>query len=1420
MNLSNPMKDSQRADSFDRIKISLMSSEEIIKKSCGEVKKPETINYRTFKPERDGLFCQKIFGPVNNNDCACGKYKRSVKFRGVICEKCGVEVTDSSVRRSRIGHIGLVAPVVHIWFLKSMPSRISIVLDMQLRDVEMILYNNLYVVVDPGKTTFSTGTLLDEEKCNEVLEENLGNNLLAITGAEAIQKLLSNLNLRELNATLRAELKETNSEIKKKKIIRRLRLIQDFIQSQNKPEWMIVNTIAVLPPDLRPLVMLEAGRFASSDLNDLYRMVINRNNRLRKLIALSAPEIIIRNEKRMLQEAVDSFFDNSRRGKNAKSTGKQKRPLKSLSDGLKGKQGRFRQNLLGKRVDYSGRSVIVVGPNLELHQCGLPKKMAIELFKPFLYRLIELQGYVSTLRAAKRYVENDERPEIIELLQSIIKNHPVLLNRAPTLHRLGIQAFEIILVDGKAIQLHPLTCTAFNADFDGDQMAVHVPLSIEAQLECYILMLSSHNLLSPSNGRPIVMPSKDIVLGCYYLTLMERDEISNSKDSTEEFKYYGNTTEVQHALASGAVHIHKKVKFRTKDLDGKEQTFITTIGRIILYSSFENKIPFELVNVILTNKTLSDLVAYIYKMYSKRDAAKFVDTIKNIGYKYATLSGISCSKNDMVIPEEKTEFVKKSFENVEIFEKQFQDGLITAEEKKNKIIDCWTKCSDSVFNALMTTISRNVNSDGTISRIGDLNSLYIMANSGARGSPAQIKQLAAMRGLMSKPSGEIIERPIISNFREGLGVFEYFNSTHGARKGLSDTALKTANSGYLTRRLVDAAQDCIISEEDCGTTEGIIISSLVDGNEDVAGFKDAIFGRVVAEDLIYHKTEEIILRKGMMIEDSNVKRICELFDSIKIRSPITCKLHNSICMKCYGLDLATGSATSIGDAVGVVAAQSIGEPGTQLTMRTFHVGGAASGSSENSFIVAGTDGLIKLLNLSTIKKTNGDEIVINRISEVVIYDNNQKMRSRHKIPYGSKIFVSDNIDILKGTMIAEWDPYTLPVISDVEGFVKYHDLEVGVSYDEVIDDVTFVTNRIVKDWKQKTRISDIHPALIVCDKNGNTLKLQNGMNAIHYLSTDTILKVNNGDFVTIGEVLATVPRELSRSNDITGGLPRVIEIFEARRPKEPAIISESDGIVEFGKDYKTKRRVIIRSQEDLNDACEYFVPKGQHLIVNEGDFVKTGDLIVDGALNPHDVLKIMGIDGIAKYLINEVQKVYRAQGAIINNKHIEVISREMLKKVEIIESGDTFYLAGEQIDIQEYGKVLEECKKNHKAPPKTFKVLQGISRASLSTESFISAASFQETVKVLIDAAILGKEDKLMGMKENIIVGRLIPAGTGLYTKQKRAIIAKQLETPINYNVETNNTIPEISLSTLQFSDDDSLLIPGVNANTQDSPQT
>ncbi len=1371
MNFRSFAKNPSSVNSFDGIRVSLISPEDIVKKSHGEIRKPETINYRTFKPEKDGLFCQKIFGPVNNNECACGKYKRNNKYRGIVCEKCGVEVTDSFVRRSRIGHITLACPVVHIWFLKSMPSRISILLDMQLREIEMILYNNLYVVIEPGKTELERGALVEEDEYNQLAEENIGYGFVAMTGADAIHKMLSSMDLRELSATLRLELADTNSEIKKKKIVRRLRLVEDFVESKNRPEWMVVNVIPVLPPDLRPLVMLEAGRFASSDLNDLYRMLINRNNRLKKLIALSAPEIIIRNEKRMLQEAVDSFFDNSRRGKSAKSTGKNKRLLKSLSDGLKGKQGRFRQNLLGKRVDYSGRSVIVVGPHLKLHQCGLPKKIAVELFKPYLYRLVELYGMAPTLRGAKRYIEQDDRPEIVDLLQEIVKNHPVLLNRAPTLHRLGIQAFEIVLIDGKAIQLHPLTCTAFNADFDGDQMAVHVPLSIEAQLECYILMLSSHNLLSPSNGKPIVMPSKDMVLGCYYLTLMEEDE-----NFAINHHNYSSITEINHAVLNGAISLHKKINFRIKDSTGAIEDFVTTPGRVILFDALKGKVPFAMANLVLNNKTLGELVSYIYKNCSKKDSAECVNEIKSIGFKYSTLSGISCSKNDMVIPMEKTELVNKSFKEVERFEQQFQDGLITADEKKNKIIDCWTKCGDSVFSAMMSGISKPVNDNGTIKDMRDLNSIYIMANSGARGSPAQIRQFAGMRGLMYKPSGEIIERPIVSNFREGLTVFEYFISTHGARKGLSDTALKTANSGYLTRRLVDVAMDCIVSEYDCGTQEGITISSLVEGNEVIDEFRDAIIGRIIAGDLIHPINGELILTDGSMIDESNVGKICEIFDNVKIRSPITCGLDHNICVKCYGRDLATGYMATIGDAVGIVAAQSIGEPGTQLTMRTFHVGGAASGGSESSSIEAAVDGVVKLLNVNAVINGEGDSIVISKIAEVIIYDANKKMRARHKIPHGSKIFVVDGLNVAKGTMIASWDSYSLPVIADVEGYIKYHDLEIGISYDEVVDEVTLVTNRIITDWRQKARNSDIKPALLLCDKKGDPLRLPNGMTAIYYLPVGTVLKVQNGEKVAVGDVISSMPKESSKARDITGGLPRIIEIFEARKPKDMAVISEIDGNIEFGKDYKAKRLILVRNPEDPELVREYFVPKGQHMIVNEGDFVKTGDLIVDGALNPHDVLNVMGLDGIARYIINEIQKVYRAQGVVINNKHIEIILKQMLHKVEIVDPGDSLYLYGEQIEMAKYKKLVEDYAVEDKIPPKVFRVLQGITRSSLDTESFISAAYFQETIRVLIDASILGKVDKLDGLKENVIVGRLIPAGTGLHMRKKKSMVMAELE--------------------------------------------
>jgi DNA-directed RNA polymerase subunit beta' len=1359
---------------FDSLRITLISPEKILEKSYGEVKKPETINYRTFRPEKDGLFCPRIFGPTVSNECMCGKYKRNTKYRGIICEKCGVEVTDSFVRRSRIGHIALAAPVVHIWFLKSMPSRIAIILNMPLRSIEMILYHNLYVVVDPGKTIYQVNTLLTEAEFIEINDESSSDGFFGMTGAEAIYKLLADLDLNLLSSQLRDELSETTSDIKKKKIIKRLRLIEQFIESKNRPEWMIVNTIPVLPPDLRPLVMLEAGRFASSDLNDLYRMLINRNNRLRKLLLLSAPDIIIRNEKRMLQEAVDSFFDNSRRGKSAKQAGgKQKRPLKSLSDQLKGKTGRFRQNLLGKRVDYSGRSVIVVGPHLKLHQCGLPKKMAIELFKPHLYRLTELYGMASTLRSAKRFIESGNRSEITDLLNEIVKNHPVLLNRAPTLHRLGIQAFEVLLIDGKAIQLHPLVCTAFNADFDGDQMAVHVPLSIEAQLEAYVLMLSSHNLLNPSNGKPIVMPSKDIVMGLYYMTLSEKKE-------GMELKLFDNFSEVFYAYKNGFVGLHDAIFFSFKDpLNGAREKIETTVGRVIFYDLIDKKVPFSFANLVLNSKTLSDMVIYIYKNFSRCESADIIDKIKSIGYEYATLSGISCGKNDMVIPTTKKAHIDRSYQDVLKFEQQFEDGLITADEKKNKVIGVWSECSELVFQDMLKNISKNISQDGVSEDISKLNAVYLISNSGARGSPAQIKQLAGMRGLMSKPSGEIIERPILSNFREGLSVIEYFNSTHGARKGLSDTALKTANSGYLTRRLVDVAQDCIIKEEDCGTKDGVTLSSLIDGIEALNEFKESIIGRVCSDKLVNPETGKTILSAGSMIDESNFDQIASIFESVKVRSPITCKLLDGICVKCYGRDLATGYLASVGDAVGVIAAQSIGEPGTQLTMRTFHVGGAASGGAEKASIEAHVDSVVQILNEYCALNEDGQKLVMSRICEVILHDEvHGKVKARHKIPYGSVLYVNEKDFIKKGQPIASWDSYSIPVLSEVDGIVKYNDLEDGISYDEVMDELTGISNKIIVDWRQRLRNVDMKPSILICDKKtGEILRLPNGLNAIYYLSTGASLKVYDGQVIKKGATLAASARELSKTKDITGGLPRVVELFEARKPKEAAILADIDGYIEFGKDYKNKKRVFIKNPENPEESLsEFFINKFQHLIVNEGDHVKRGDVIVDGPMDPHDVLKIFGIDGIARFLITEVQKVYRLQGAPINNKHIEIILKQMLDKVEVIDSCETLYLPGEQFSLRSYDKILKKCFDLKIKPPRVVRLLQGITRSSLESDSCISAASFQETVKVLIDSSIAGKEDNLKGLKENVIVGRLIPAGTGLYARKKKKEVSNIIQ--------------------------------------------
>ena len=1202
--------------SFDQIQISLASPERIRSWSYGEVKKPETINYRTFKPERDGLFCARIFGPVKDYECLCGKYKR-MKYRGVVCEKCGVEVTLSKVRRERMGHIELAAPVAHIWFLKSLPSRIGLLVDMMLKDLEAVLYFEKYIVIEPGLTPLKVNELLTEEQYQRAVEEYGEDSFRAGIGAEALKEILSSIDLEQEAETIRSELRSTSSEARRKKLVKRLKLVEAFLESGSKPEWMILDVIPVIPPELRPLVPLDGGRFATSDLNDLYRRVINRNNRLKRLIELRAPEIIIRNEKRMLQESVDALFDNGRRGRAI--TGANKRPLKSLADMLKGKQGRFRQNLLGKRVDYSGRSVIVVGPELKLHQCGLPKKMALELFKPFVYSKLELYGMATTIKAAKRMVEK-ERPEVWDILEEVIREHPVLLNRAPTLHRLGIQAFEPVLIEGKAIQLHPLVCTAFNADFDGDQMAVHVPLSLEAQLEARVLMMSTNNILSPANGKPIIVPTQDIILGLYYMTLALDGEPG-------EGMIFSGVDEVEHALYAGIVTQHTKIKCRLEVM-GEEgvmvrKVFDTTPGRVLLSQVLPKhpKVPFSLFNRLLRKKEITDIIDVVYRHCGQKETVIFADRIMGLGFRNAARSGISFGKDDMIVPKTKNRLIKETENKVKEFEQQYQDGLITQGEKYNKVVDAWSACTDRVAEEMMKEISKT--------EVGKpVNSVYMMAHSGARGSAAQMKQLAGMRGLMAKPSGEIIETPIISNFKEGLTVAEYFNSTHGARKGLADTALKTANSGYLTRRLVDVAQDAIITQHDCGTTHGITVSAVVEGGNVVATLGERVLGRTVQEDVLDPANGEIIVPRGKMIDEVDVGRIETAgVDKIYIRSPLTCEAKGGVCAACYGRDLARGTPVNVGEAVGVIAAQSIGEPGTQLTMRTFHIGGAAQRGAEQSGIDAAFDSQVKILNYVPTLNSQNMAIVLTRNCEVVLIDANGREKARHRIPYGSRLLVEEGQQITKGTRIAEWDPYTLPVITDKEGIVKYEDLVDGETMREVTDEATGLTSKVVMDWKQHSRAAERKPHIALTDENGEVIRFANGMEARFYLAVDSILSVEPGQKVRVGDILARIPRESSKTRDITGGLPRVAELFEARKPKDHAIISDIDGIVEFGRDYKAKRRIIVKNAE--GQEREYLLPKGKLVTVQEGDFVNKGDILVDGALVPHDILRVMGVEKLA-----------------------------------------------------------------------------------------------------------------------------------------------------------------------------------------------
>jgi DNA-directed RNA polymerase subunit beta' len=1359
--------------SFDQIQISIASPERIRSWSFGEIKKPETINYRTFKPERDGLFCARIFGPIKDYECLCGKYKR-MKYRGVICEKCGVEVTLSKVRRDRMGHIELASPVAHIWFLKSLPSRIGLLLDMTLKDLEKVLYFESYVVIEPGLTPLKLHELLNEEQFVRAQEEYGDDNFTAKIGAEALKEMLSVIDPVTEEEKLRTELRETTSEARRKKLVKRLKLIEAFIESSSRPEWMIMDVIPVIPPELRPLVPLDGGRFATSDLNDLYRRVINRNNRLKRLIELRAPDIIVRNEKRMLQEAVDALFDNGRRGRVI--TGANKRPLKSLSDMLKGKQGRFRQNLLGKRVDYSGRSVIVVGPDLKLHQCGLPKKMALELFKPFIYSKLELYGLASTIKAAKRMVEK-ERPEVWDILEEVIREHPVMLNRAPTLHRLGIQAFEPTLIEGKAIQLHPLVCTAFNADFDGDQMAVHVPLSLEAQLEARVLMMSTNNILSPANGKPIIVPSQDIVLGLYYITLDRPGEKG-------EGMVFRDLSEAQLALDCKQVSLHARVKARVRVVkNGKSQIAIvdTTPGRLLLTELVPNStlLGFELVNKLLTKKEISNVIDMVYRHCGQKETVIFCDRLMGLGFHQAFKAGISFGKDDLIIPAAKQELVAEAQGKVKEFEQQYLDGLITQGEKYNKVIDVWSHCTEKVAEEMMKVI-RNPPQGQPI------NSVWMMSDSGARGSAAQIKQLAGMRGLMAKPSGEIIETPIISNFKEGLTVLEYFNSTHGARKGLADTALKTANSGYLTRRLVDVAQDAIITEIDCGTTRGLTMQAVVEGGEVISPLADRILGRTCSVEVLDPLTGEVALKAGELIDEATVERIDRAgIDQVPIRSVLTCESRAGVCALCYGRDLARGTMVNIGEAVGVIAAQSIGEPGTQLTMRTFHIGGAAQRGAEQSSVEAAFEAKVVVKNRNVVINSSGVPVVMGRNCEVTLIDDAGREKARHRVPYGAKLLSDDGAQVTKGQKLAEWDPYTIPIITEKDGVAHYVDLVEGTSVREVLDEATGIASKVVIDWKQQPRGNDLKPRITLRDEAGGVMTLANGMEARYFMSVDAILSVENGSLVKAGDVLARIPRESSKTRDITGGLPRVAELFEARKPKDFAIISEIAGRVEFGKDYKTKRRILVVPEAEGDTPVEYLIPKGKHISVQEGDYVLKGDLLMDGNPVPHDILSVLGVEALASYLINEIQEVYRLQGVKINDKHIEVIVRQMLQKIEIEDGGDTTFLVGEQIDRTDFEIENRKAEGHGGRLARGRPVLQGITKASLQTKSFISAASFQETTRVLTEAAVSGRVDGLHGLKENVIVGRLIPAGTGSVMARWKEIAAERDRQLAAANTET-----------------------------------
>ncbi len=1329
--------------SYNAIRISVASPEKIESWSHGEVKKPETINYRTFKPEKDGLFCAKIFGPTKDYECNCGKYKR-MKHRGIVCEKCGVEVIQSKVRRERMGHIRLATPVAHIWFLKSIPSKIGILSDMTLRELERILYFEAYLVLDGKKTPLKKNEILSEDRYREA-KEKYGEEFSAAQGAEAIRELLRNTNVKELSQKLRAEMKETTSEAKKKRLAKRLKIIESFLESGNKPEWMILEVVPVIPPDLRPLVPLDGGRFATSDLNDLYRRVINRNNRLKRLLELNAPEIIIRNEKRMLQEAVDALFDNGKRGRTI--LGANKKPLKSLSDMLRGKQGRFRQNLLGKRVDYSGRSVIVVGPELKLHQCGLPKKMALELFKPFIYHRLEEKGLVTTIKSAKKMLEK-ERPEVWDVLDEVIREHPVLLNRAPTLHRLGIQAFEPVLIEGKAIQLHPLVCAAFNADFDGDQMAVHVPLSVEAQSEARILMMSTNNILSPANGKPIIIPTQDIVLGIYYMT-RERPYVKG------EGKVFSNPEEVRIAYDATEIDLHARIKVR---LDG--ELVETTVGRVLLKEILPEEIPFRLINKVMKKSELANLIDYCYRYGGDKKTVLLSDRLKGLGYYYATLAGISISLDDMLIPSNKGKLLQEAQREIERVQEQYTDGLITDGERYNKVIDIWAQVTENIAEVMLKELgSEEVTApSGEKKTTESLNPIYIMADSGARGSAQQVRQLAGMRGLMAKPSGEIIETPITANFREGLTVLQYFISTHGARKGLADTALKTANAGYLTRRLVDVAQDVVIRENDCGTLDGIEVESLVEGGEIIESMKERILGRVALEEIRDPFSNEVIAKGNEEIDETLADRIEDIgIDKVKIRSVLTCKSRQGVCALCYGRDLARGRLVNVGEAIGIIAAQSIGEPGTQLTMRTFHIGGTASRRAEQTTLECRIDGRVKFINLKSVKNREGNLIVMNRNGEIAVLDESGRERRRYSVIYGAKLKVKDGQKVKEGEILAEWDPYSIPVLTEVSGRVKFGDILEGLTMQEQVDEFTGLSRKVITESKD----AELRPRISIKDEKGRTMNLPGSVSQARYLlPVGANIFISEGDMVEAGDVIVKIPRETTKTKDITGGLPRVAELFEARKPKEYALISDIDGMVEFGKDLKGKRKVVIRP--DVGENKEYMIPRGKHVSVHEGDLVRAGEALMDGPSNPHDILRVLGDKALARYLVDEIQEVYKLQGVKINDKHIEVIVRQMLKRVKVRELGDTHFLVDDQVEKfvfeEENARVMAEGGKPAVGEP----LFLGITKASLITDSFISAASFQETTKVLTQAAVAGKVDNLKGLKENVIMGRLIPAGTGL----------------------------------------------------------